>query len=217
MLKPIKLLLVVCWGLLGQVACTPVESPAEIQPIESSGSSWLIQHAAVYDGTGGERRQVDVRIDKGLITDIGLLVALSGEQVWDATGYVLSPGFIDPHSHHDSKLMQRPAPASALAQGSTTIVSGLDGGSSKFGERFVSVADNIAHFEQHPAAINLAYFGPHNDYREQVMGADFKRPSSPQEIEAMKSLLSRDLDAGGLNSLHELHMPIIKVEQHDFY
>lgn len=174
-------------------------SPAEIDQIQkSSSSTWLIKNALIYDGTGADPYEADIRMKDGVIAQIGIFDAEQNEKIWDAKGMVLSPGFIDPHSHHDSKLMQQPAAPSILAQGITTIVSGMDGFSSKFGDDFISVADNMAHFEKNPAAINLAYFGPHNEYRATVMGDDFKRPATAQEIDRMGELLSSDLNAGAL-------------------
>jgi len=171
----------------------------EVDSADSS-STWLIKNAMIYDGAGADPFRGDVRVKEGVIATISAdsLVAKEGEKIWDAKGMALSPGFIDPHSHHDSRLMDQPAPASLLAQGITTIVSGLDGSSSKFGDTYVSIADNMAHFEASPAAVNLGYFGPHNNYRALVMGDDFKRPATDAEIEHMGQLLTSDLDAGAL-------------------
>jgi len=161
-------------------------------------SVWIIKNAAVYDGLGSDPVSADVRLENGIIAGIGAFTAGPGESIWQANGLALSPGFIDPHSHHDTKLMQQLAPGSALGQGITTIVSGLDGGASSFGAPFVSVAHNFSIFQASPAAINLAYFAPHDTYRELVMGDDFKRAATDQEIEQMKQMLRRDLEAGAL-------------------
>jgi len=174
----------------------------EEQSLETA-SLWLIKNALIYDGTGSDPYSADVRLRSGIIVEIGTLSetmrsVADNEQIWDAEGMALSPGFIDPHSHHDSKLMQYPAPASLLAQGITTIISGLDGYSSKFGDPFISIADNMNHFSKNPAAINLGYFGPHNNYRSKVMGEDYKRPATVSEIKQMGDLLALDLEAGAL-------------------
>jgi N-acyl-D-amino-acid deacylase len=161
-------------------------------------SAWIIKNAVIYDGSGGLPIDADVRIKNGLIDSIGIFDPIDGEIVWDAKRLVLSPGFIDPHSHHDSKLMDNLAPASVLAQGITTIVSGMDGYASEFGAPFVSVKNVFAHFEKNTPAINLAFFGPHNTYRSLVMKDDYKRPATEQETEQMKNLLLGDLNAGAL-------------------
>ncbi len=182
-------------GLLMLSSCSQENAVATV---DFGDSSWLIENADIYDGSGGNHFSGDLRIIDGIIIEVGDLTPKDGEKTWDASGFVLSPGFIDPHSHADSKLMDKPASASLLAQGITTIVSGLDGFLSKFGEPFVSVADNMAHFEKNPAAVNLAIFGPHNTYRAEVMGDDYKRLATAAEIEQMKALLARDMSAGAL-------------------
>jgi N-acyl-D-amino-acid deacylase len=199
--KNIKIVLLLAICLVPVFSCSL--HPVEVMSQDAS-SSWLVKNALIYDGTGSDPYRGDIRIKAGVIIEIGALSASSGssamegEKIWDARGMALSPGFIDPHSHHDSSLMEQPAPASLLAQGITTIISGLDGSSSKFGDSYVSIADNMAHFEKNPAAINLGYFGPHNNYRSQVMGADYKRPATDAEVDLMGKLLMSDLDAGAL-------------------
>ncbi len=170
-----------------------------VSPTSNNPSTWLIDNVEIYDGSGGDNYSADIRIENGLISAIAPVIEpRAGERIWKAEGYVISPGFIDPHSHHDSKLMQNAAPASVLAQGITTIVSGLDGSLSKFGESFVSVADNMAVLEQSPVAINVAFFAPHNNYRVAVMGEDYKRLASGSEIRQMSKLLAQDMEAGAL-------------------
>jgi N-acyl-D-amino-acid deacylase len=166
---------------------------------ESTASSiWIIKNALVYDGLGNDPVNADVRVENGIISGVGIYDAEPGDNIWQANGLALTPGFIDPHSHHDTKLMQQPAPKSALGQGITTIVSGLDGGATTFGARFVSIAHNFSLFQESPAAINLAYFAPHNSYREIVMGDDFKRAATTAELSQMEQMLRRDLEAGAL-------------------
>lgn len=170
----------------------------EIKKVESDALSTLIKNAVIYDGTGEESYQADVRIEGGLITQVGIIDGHEGETIWDANGLALAPGFIDPHSHHDTKLMKKTAPESALGQGITTIVSGLDGGASTFGNPFISIEHNFSVFEKTPAAINLAYFAPHDTYREMVMGDDFKRTATAEEFDQMAQMLRRDMEAGAL-------------------
>ncbi|MCC3859928.1 N-acyl-D-amino-acid deacylase family protein [Pseudemcibacter aquimaris] len=165
---------------------------------ELPGTVTLIKNAFIYNGTGDKSYFADVRIEGGLIKKIGDITANENDIIWDANGLALAPGFIDPHSHHDTKLMNKPAPESALAQGITTIVSGLDGGASTFGSPFISIDHSFSVFEKTPAAINLAYFAPHDTYREIVMGNDFKRLATADELDQMKIMLRRDMEAGAL-------------------
>ena len=91
--------------------------------------SLLIFNANVIDGTAGPARLTSVRITDKRITDIGNLSPRPGEESVDAQGLVLSPGFIDTHSHHDTNIFEMPDALSAVSQGITTIVVGVDGGS----------------------------------------------------------------------------------------
>ncbi len=93
-------------------------------------SSLLIINAKVIDGTGSAARLESVRINDSRIQGLGQLRPLPGETILDATGLVLSPGFIDTHSHHNISIFQMPDALSAISQGITTIVVGLDGFSS---------------------------------------------------------------------------------------
>lgn len=192
MIKKLGNLTFICAGLILLASCS------EQQENISVPTSTLITNAVIYDGSGGDAIEGSVRIDNGLIAAFGELSALEGENVWDAAGLVLSPGFIDPHSHHDRLIIEQPAAPSLLAQGITTFVSGLDGSAGKFNMDYISIADNMAHIEQNPPAVNMAYFGPHNNYRSAVLGDDFTRNATNDEIEQMKVLLQADLDAGAL-------------------
>jgi len=159
---------------------------------KASTEAVLIKNAQIYDGSGQASYKGDVRLQNGIITAIGNLNAQEGENIWDAHGLALAPGFIDPHSHYASSFTAKPAPASVLAQGITTIVSGVDGYTAK------PIKEIFTEFEAHPAAVNLAAFGPHNNYRAVVMGDDFRRIATAEEVAAMANLLQADLALGVL-------------------
>jgi N-acyl-D-amino-acid deacylase len=92
----------------------------------------LISNAILVDGTGAPRRPADVVVRGGLIAEIAS--ALSSEpggsgpdRAIDATGLVLSPGFIDMHAHSDLQLLTHPAHYAKISQGVTTELLGQDG------------------------------------------------------------------------------------------
>jgi N-acyl-D-amino-acid deacylase len=92
----------------------------------------LISNAILVDGTGAPRRPADVVVRGGLIAEIAS--ALSSEpggsgpdRAIDATGLVLSPGFIDMHAHSDLQLLTHPANYAKISQGVTTELLGQDG------------------------------------------------------------------------------------------
>jgi N-acyl-D-amino-acid deacylase len=112
--------------------------------------------------------------------------------VVDANGLVLSPGFIDTHSHHDGGLDSARTALGAVSQGITTIVVGQDGWSN------FPLADWFARREQQPAAVNVASYVGHGRLRDVIMGEDFKRQATPAEVAHMAALLDGEMAAGAL-------------------
>src|SRR6478736_3897397 len=108
----------------------------------------------------------------------------------DAKGLVLTPGFIDTHSHHGSGLRNNPPSVATISQGITTIIVGQDGGSEwPLKKYFQSLTDS-------PVVINVGSYSGHNTLRDHVLGNNFKRKATPVEIDSMVILLKKDMDAG---------------------
>ena len=153
--------------------------------------SLLIQHALVYDGTGSKPIGVDVRIEGDRITRLGArLKPEDGEPVIDATGLALAPGFIDMHSHADGGIFKDPDATVVIRQGVTTVLVGQDGDSE------YPLADFFSKLKKSPTTINIASMVGQGTLREQVMGKDLLRPSTPEELEKMKVLLKQEMSAG---------------------
>ena len=74
-------------------------------------------------------RKANVRITEDRITAIGNFEPARGDQVIDAKGLVLAPGFIDIHNHSEDGLERDPLATTQIAQGITTVLLGADGGS----------------------------------------------------------------------------------------
>ena len=108
----------------------------------------------------------------------------------DEHGLALAPGFIDMHSHADRGLLEDLDAATVSRQGVTTIFVGQDG------ESNFPMGDYFARLKATPPAINVASMIGHATLREQVMGQDLYRPSTPAELERMKALLAQELKAG---------------------
>ena len=92
----------------------------------------LISNATLVDGTGADRRPADVLLDGAVIAavvDAGSLTAAEtgADRVIDASGLVLSPGFIDMHAHSDLQLLVNREHYAKLSQGVTTELLGQDG------------------------------------------------------------------------------------------
>jgi len=160
-------------------------------------TSTLIINAQVHDGSGGEAILAAVRIDGDRIIKIGEIEALPGEDLFDAGGLVLAPGFIDTHSHHDSDRQEYRHMPGVLSQGVTTIVRGADGSSGPDGQHLPVHEFNQA-FERSPAAVNVASFSAHNNIRYVVMGDDNRRPATADEILAMAALVEADMLNGSI-------------------
>ncbi len=162
---------------------------AEAQP---SGSCTLIRDVLVVDGTGAPGRVASVRVCADRIDAVGAVTPQTGDRTVVGKGLALAPGFIDTHSHHAGGIDKERTVFAAISQGITTIVVGQDGGSD------FPLAPFFASLEAAPPAVNVASYVGHGTLREQVMGGDYKRPATADEIVAMSALLRRDLASGAL-------------------
>lgn len=87
----------------------------------------LIRNGTVVDGTGRPRFQADVAVRDGRIADVGQFPAARAQQVIDARGLIVAPGFVDTHVHSDLMLLADPQHPQGILQGITTEVLGQDG------------------------------------------------------------------------------------------
>ena len=87
----------------------------------------LIVNGAVVDGTGAPGLRADVGVVGDRIGAIGRLAGAEARRVVDASGMVVSPGFVDPHTHSEGDLLIDPRHANGLRQGITTEILGLGG------------------------------------------------------------------------------------------
>ena len=159
---------------------------------QQNSSTQLIINAIVYDGSGKASQKVNVRIQGDKLIAIGKLLPQKNEQVIDAHGGVLAPGFIDSHSHHFGDVQRNPNAISTANQGITTIVIGQDGE----GDWMDSLQ---AKLKSNPVSVNVASYAGHSTLREEVMGeARLMEQSSPAEIEKMKLLLANEMKKGAL-------------------
>ena len=83
----------------------------------------IIRGGRVVDGTGLKAYAADLAIENGRIAKIGR-IDQGAERVYDATGLVVSPGFIDIHTHYDVQLDWDPTASPASWHGVTTVLVG---------------------------------------------------------------------------------------------
>ncbi|HKX59800.1 MAG TPA: D-aminoacylase [Steroidobacteraceae bacterium] len=156
-------------------------------------SSTLIVNASIVDGTGSPARAGAVRIDGDRIVEVGDLEPKRGEQVVDAGGHVLAPGFIDVHSHHEEGLFEMRDATPVVSQGITTIVAGQDGSMT------YPVRELFERMEATPVAVNVATYVGHGTLRTGAMGKDdYRRHATPEEVERMRQGVADGMAAGAL-------------------
>jgi N-acyl-D-amino-acid deacylase len=168
------------------VSCAP-EEPAPPR-------GFVIVGASVLDGSGSEARDVRVRVEGDTVVAVDLDSVEPGEgyDVVDGSGLVLAPGFIDTHSHGDRQLLRHRDALAAVSQGVTTVVVGQDGSS------IHPLAGFFSTLEASPTAVNVASYAGHGTIREKVMGDDFRRAATAEEVEAMRQLLIEEMKSGAL-------------------
>src|SRR2546427_5665828 len=110
----------------------------------------VIRNARVIDGTGNPWFRADVAVKDGKIASMGHLANVSATRVIDAQGHVLTPGFIDVHTHLEGNIEKIPEADNFITDGVTTAVTGNCGGSE------IDLAAFFARLEKLKIGLNLA-------------------------------------------------------------
>jgi N-acyl-D-amino-acid deacylase len=172
------------------LAGAPATGPVAHARQQASRYDLVIAGGTVIDGTGRPGSVMDVAIKDGKIAAIGRVPRSQAAQVIDASGLVVSPGFIDVHTHADA-LVERPAAANFARMGVTTIVAGNCGGSA------LDIGAALAALRESPGAVNYATLIGHNTVRSAVMGSENRAPGAA-EIARMKSLVWKAMADGAV-------------------
>lgn len=186
--------MVVGWGCLLLVLCLLGFACSQAQKEEHY--DLLIKDTTIVDGTGGSAHKGDVAIRGQRIAAVGEVHG-DADVVIDGTGLITCPGFIDPHSHADFGVMNHPTAENLAMQGITTFVGG-NCGLSPVPVEVPSFGKYIERLQQDGLSVNVSFLVGHNAVRSFVMGADFKRPSTPQELDQMKDHVEDALKNGAL-------------------
>jgi N-acyl-D-aspartate/D-glutamate deacylase len=185
----------------------------------------VIRGGTVVDGSGGVARRADVGVRDGRIVAVGD-VAEDAATTFDATGLLVTPGFVDPHTHYDAQLFWDPAASPSNVHGVTSVI----GGNCGFTLAPIKPAD--ADYLRHMMAkvegmplpaletgvpwnwhtfgeyldrldgnlgVNAGFLVGHCALRRYVMGADsVGNEATADQVDAMVSLLRESITAGGL-------------------
>lgn len=157
---------------------------------------YAIVNAMVCDGTGGPVFKGGVAVRGAKIVEIwrGSKWRVAAKHIIDAHGSVLSPGFIDTHTHADFSIGESSSPIHApnfVLQGVTTLIAGNCGRSPKDYGRFRNIVETRA------ANVNIAVLAGLNTIREVVMGESTAAPTRQQMI-AMEQLLEQQMREGAV-------------------
>ncbi|MFT6202544.1 MAG: N-acyl-D-amino-acid deacylase [Spirosomataceae bacterium] len=150
----------------------------------------IIKNARIVDGTGNAWYRGDIAIDKGKIAAIGQVDGRTKKTI-DVQGKVVSPGFIDIHTHVEHTISSIPTADNFIHDGVTTIITGNCGSSEVDIERF------FKRLQTKPTSVNVGTLIGHNDVREFVMKKEMRSPSAAEQ-QRMESLVAKAMQDGAL-------------------
>lgn len=153
----------------------------------------LIQNGRIIDGTGSPAMAAQVAIKDGKIAKIARHIEGEAKTVIDAAGKVVTPGFIDSHSHSDNQFSSNPVQTEKVEQGITTSVAGQCGGS-VCGANAAEFLDNA---KGCALGANMAMLIGHGTLRRAVMGMENREPTL-EELEKMKNMMRAAMEHGAL-------------------
>lgn len=179
----------------------------------------IIRNGKVIDGTGSPWYYSDVAVENGNIIKIGDLRNEQAEVEIDAKRNIVSPGFIDMHTHSDLFILNDSLIEAKVRQGITTDLLGQDGiaaaplpkelvatwqknlagldGSPSIDWDWDTIDVYLTKIEQTKPSYNVAVLAPHGNIRMEVMGLA-NRHATDAEIEQMQAVLRRCLDEGAV-------------------
>jgi N-acyl-D-aspartate/D-glutamate deacylase len=168
-------------GLLGPASSAAQRSAA------SRSYDLILRGGTIIDGTGAPAYPADIAIAGGWIVRIGDLGSDRAATELDVSGLMVSPGFINLHSHAQPSAL--PTAENMLTQGVTTELLNADGGGP------TDVGPQLTSLEQGGLALNVAASIGFNAIWQSVVGPSNRRPTA-EEVEKMRSLVVQSLEGG---------------------
>lgn len=155
----------------------------------------IFQGAIVYDGSDSEGAVMDVGVRGDRIVFVGNYQdsGLSAKQVIDASGLILAPGFIDPHTHIEADLSHedRKSNLAYLMQGVTTVIGGNDGSGP------LPIGRKLEEWDRNGIGTNSGLFVGHGSVRRMVLGNRDVDPNAEQ-LDEMKAIVAQAMQDGAV-------------------
>jgi len=200
---------------LGQIAAAAYDSPLPL-PISVADASApydvIIRNGRIIDGSGNPWVSGDLAIRGDRIAAIGDLAAAHAKRVIDATGMVVSPGFIDMLGQSEMALLIDNRSLSKLSQGITSEITGEGGSAAPQNTQTIAqlqpeldqyhlkidwatLSEYFARLQKTGTPINIGTYVGAAQVREAVIG-DADRAPTPEELEKMKALVAQAMQQG---------------------
>ena len=187
----------------------------------------LIKNGTVFDGSGNEGQTLDILIHDGVISAMGDDLGPARETI-DAKGHIITPGFIDLHTHYDGQVSWDDALQPSVNHGVTTAIMGncgvgfapcraedrdklirlMEGVEDIPGTalhegldwQWESFPEYLDALDAKPRTIDIAAMVPHDPLRVFAMGdrAVFNQPANKADIAVMESLVNDAMEAGAI-------------------
>jgi N-acyl-D-amino-acid deacylase len=164
---------------------------------QSQSVDTLIAGGTVYDGSEGKPFTGDVAVSGDKIVFIGPTgtAKFNAKRTIDAKGMIVSPGFIDGHTHADHFLndpdaQQRRAPA-YITDGVSTVIIGVDGAGPP------ELKDLFAKYRQQGVGVNMASYVGYGTIRKRVIGDEARAPTAT-ELATEKNLVAKGMCEGAI-------------------
>lgn len=193
----------------------------------------LIKGGMLIDGTGSARQRADLGIVNGRIAAMGVLEQ-SARQIIDATGLLVTPGFVDPHTHYDAQILWDPLATPSNLHGVTTVIGGncgfsiapmtpphvdyitrmlakvegipLEALQAGLDFKWQSFGEYLARIDGR-LGINAGFLVGHSTIRRLVMGERATvSAASDEDLRDMRSLLQSSLQEGALGFSSTWHL-----------